>query len=217
MAFCNSCGAALSPGTQFCNKCGAAVAGAAPVSAPPVVAPAPTGGSSGLKIVLIVIAVIVGIGVLCIALIGFVGYHFARNTHVKQEGDKVKVETPFGTFSANDPEQAVRDLGVDVYPGAEVQRNGAASITVAGIRTVAARFESSDPVDKVCSFYKSKFPNATVTSSEQNRCTIVSSNKTNSDVTSNNGKDSITINVEARGDGTQFQVTHVSKTSASSE
>lgn len=213
MAFCNSCGTALNPGTQFCAKCGAAVAGAAPVSAPPVVAPAPAGGSSsGLKIVLIVIAVIVGIGVLCIALIGFVGYRFAHNTHVKQEGDKVKVETPFGTFSANDPEQAVRDLGVDVYPGAEVQKSGAASVTVAGIRTVTASFESSDSVDKVCAFYKSKFPNATVTSSNGNTCTIVSNDRTNND-----GKNTTTINVEPSGDGAKFQLTNVSKASTSSE
>jgi|ERR1700722_12075576 len=211
MAFCNSCGTALSPGTQFCNKCGAAIAGAAPVASPPV-APAPTGGSSGLKIVLIVIAVIVGIGVLCVALIGFVGYRFAHNTHVKQEGDKVKVETPFGTFSANDPEQAVHDLGVDVYPGGGVQKSGAASVTVAGIRTVTASFESSDSGDKVCTFYKSKFPNATVTSSNGNACTIVSNDRSNSD-----GKNTITINVEAVGDGTKIQLTHISKTSVSSE
>jgi hypothetical protein len=212
MAFCNSCGAALNPGTLACSRCGVAIAGAAPVPAPPAVVPAPTGGSSGLKIVLIVIAVIVGIGVLCIALIGFVGYHFARNTHVKQEGDKVKVETPFGTFSANDPEQAVRDLGVDVYPGAEVQKNGSASVTVAGIRTITASFESSDSVDKICAFYKTRFPNATVTSSNGNTCTIVSNDRTNSD-----GKNTITINVEGVGDGTKFQLTHVSRTSASSE
>jgi hypothetical protein len=215
MAFCNSCGAALNPGIKFCNKCGAAVAGGPAVpagtTATPAAPPTPTGGSSALKIILIVFAVIVTLGILGIATIGFIGYRFAKNSHVKQEGDKVKVETPFGTFSANDPEQAVRDLGVDVYPGAEVQKNGAASVTVAGIHTVTASFESSDSVDKVCSFYKAKFPSATVTSSDQNRCTIVSSDRA-----LNEGKNSITINIESSGDNTKFQVTNVSKTSGSS-
>src|SRR5208282_517290 len=206
MAFCNSCGAALSPDTKFCNKCGAAIAGGAPAAAaPPPVAPSPAGGSSALKVVLIVIAVIVGIGVLGITTIVFVGYHIAKTAHVTQEGGKVKVDTPFGTFSANDPDEAVRELGVEVYPGAQVQKNGAASITVGGMHTVTANFESSDSADQVCAFYKSKFPTATVTSSDRNRCSIVSN------VVSSAEKNSITINVEASGDGAKFQIANISK------
>src|SRR6266568_2175080 len=65
MAFCNSCGATLSAGTKFCNKCGAAVAAAAPTpGVTPASVPPTTGGSSALKIILIVVAVIVGIGIL---------------------------------------------------------------------------------------------------------------------------------------------------------
>src|SRR5271168_2994089 len=124
MAFCNSCGAALNSGANSCTKCGAAIAGGAPTAAAPVpVAPAPARGNSALKVVLIVIAVIVGIGVLGITTIVFVGYHIAKGSHVTQDGDKVKVDTPFGTFSANDPDDAVRELGVEVYPGAQVQKN----------------------------------------------------------------------------------------------
>jgi hypothetical protein len=211
MAFCNSCGAALTPDTKFCSKCGAAIAGGAPVvAAPPPVAPPPAGGNSALKVVLIVIAVIVGIGVLGIATIVFVGVHIAKGSHVTQEGDKVKVDTPFGTFSANDPEAAIHELGVDVYPGAEVQKNGAASVTVAGIHTVTANFASSDSADKVCDFYKSKFTTATVTSSDRNRCSIVSN------VVSGDEKNSMTINVESNGDGAKFQIAHVSRKASSS-
>jgi hypothetical protein len=206
MAFCNSCGATLSPGTKFCNKCGAVASGGpSALAVPPPTSP--TGGSSALKIILIVVAVIVGIGILCIATVGIVGYRIAKSAHVRQEGDHVKVETPFGNVeTSKDPEQAAKDLGIDIYPGAEVQKNGASSATFGAIHTVTANFESSDPVDKVCAFYKTKFPNAMATTSDQNRCTIVS----------NEQKNIVTVNVEPSGDGSKFQITNVSKKSTSS-
>ena len=207
MAFCNSCGATLNPGMKFCNKCGAANSAgpSAPAVTPATLAPAPTGGSSALKIILIVVAVIVVIGIFAVASVGFFAYRVAKSAHVTQEGDHVKVETPFGSVSANDPEQAAKDLGIDIYPGAEVQKNGASSMTFGSIHTVTAAFASSDSLDKVCSFYKSKFPNAMSTSSDQNRCTIVS----------NDQKNMVTVNIETNGDGSKFQITNVSKKSAS--
>ena len=206
MAFCNSCGASLAPDTKFCSKCGAAVTGTAAGASASAPAPTPPAGSSAVKTILIVVAVIVGIGVLAVAGIGVVGYHFAKNSHVTQEGDRVKVETPFGTFSANDPEQAAKDLGVEIYPGAEVEKSGAASARFGDVHTVTANFQSSDSVDKVCSFYKSKFPAPTVKASDQNHCTIVS----------NDPKNMITINVQASGNATNFQIAAVIKKAASS-
>lgn len=209
MAFCNSCGATLTEGTKFCNKCGAAVVPGPSAPAPRAAAtPAatPKGGSSALKIVLIVVAVIVAIGIIGIATVGFIGYRIARSSRVTQQGNNVKVETPFGTVeSSSDPARVAQDLGVDVYPGAQVQKQGASSATFGGVHTVAARFESSDPVDKVCSFYKSRFPSAMVNSSDQNRCSIVSTDQRNM----------ITINIEASGGTTNFQITNVSKKAVS--
>jgi uncharacterized OB-fold protein len=211
MAFCNSCGATLNPGTKFCNKCGAAVA--AGVSAPGATSTvastpppaAPTGGSSALKVILIVVAVIVLIGILGIATVGIIGYRIAKSSRVSQNGDHVKVDTPFGSVeTSKDPDQAAKDLGVDLYPGAEVQRNGASSVSMGSVHTVTALFESSDSPDKVCSFYKSRFPGAMMTTSDQNRCTIVS----------NNQRNMITINVEASGEGAKLQITNVSKKSS---
>jgi len=207
MAFCNSCGATLSPGTTFCNKCGAVVSGGVPT--PPVTPPAaaPTGGSSALKIILIVVAVIVVIVIIGMASVGFVAYRVAKRAHVRQEGNNVKVETPFGNVeTSQDPQQAAKDLGIDLYPGASVQKNGASSATFGSIHTVTANFESSDPVDKVCAFYKSRFPNAMATTSDQNRCTIVS----------NDQKNMVTINIEPNGDASKFQITNVSKKAPSS-
>jgi zinc ribbon protein len=208
MAFCNSCGATLTPGTKFCNQCGAVVAAgsSAPgVASPsPPAAPAPTGGSSALKVILIVVAVIVGFGILGVATVGIIGYHIAKRSHVSQSGDHVKVETPFGSVeTSKDPDQAAKDLGIDLYPGAEVQRNGASSASFGGIRTVTAMFDIHDAPDKVCSFYKSRFPGAMVTTSDQNRCTIVS----------NNQKNMVTINIQVSGDTTRLQITNVTKKS----
>jgi hypothetical protein len=217
MAFCNSCGATLNPGTQFCNKCGAAVTGPSQPATPQTPqtagyaatpAPAATGGSNALKIVLIVVAVIVVIGIIGLAGLGFVAHHFiTKNVHVTQDGNQVKVDTPFGKMETNkDPDQVARDLGVDIYPGAQVEKNSAATATFGGMHTVAASFESSDSLDKVCAFYKSKFPNAMVSTSAVNRCTIVSSDQ----------KNMITINIEAKGDATKIQISNVSKASGSS-
>src|SRR4029077_6618218 len=139
-------------------------------SATTVPAP-PQGSGNGLKIVLIIVGVILVIGVLGLGALTFVGLRIAKHTHVKQEGEHVKVETPFGSVeSTKDPEQAAKDLGIEIYPGAEVRQNGAASATLGNLHTVNAEFDSSDSVDKVCNFYKSKFPNATVSSSNEQPC-----------------------------------------------
>jgi hypothetical protein len=203
MAFCNSCGATMTEGTRFCNKCGAPVAG--PAAPTPTTTPAPgtapaAGSSSALKTILIVVGIIMLIGVLGITAVSFVAYHFAKRSHLTQEGDHVKVETPFGTAeTSKDPEEAAKDLALDIYPGAEAQKEGASTATIGSVRTVSVSFDSDDPVDKVCTFYKGKFPHANVSTSDQNRCTIVS----------NDPRNMITINVEPNGDGARFQIVNV--------
>jgi hypothetical protein len=220
MAFCNSCGTALSPGTRFCNKCGATVLASAPASAFKPAAPAssapvpaapvqtkPSQGGSALKIVLIVVGAIVLIGILGVASLGLFAWRVARHSHVRQEGDNVRVETPFGTVeSTNDPQEAARNLGVDLYPGAKVLKNGTASASFGGVHSVTVSLESDDSVDKVSSFYKSKFPNAMVTSSDSNQSTIVS----------NERKNLITINIKADGDRTKILITNLTGKSGSS-
>ena len=206
MAFCNSCGASLADGTKFCNKCGAAASGAAPaMSAATVGAPAPVptkGGSGALKIILIIVAVIVVIGILAVGAISFIGYRIAKSAHVHQNGDDVKVETPFGNVeTTKDASKAASELGIDIYPGAEVQKDGASSASFGSIHTVTAMFTSSDNLDKVCAFYKEKYPNAMASTADQNHCTIVS----------NDNKNMVTINVDSAGDGSKFQVTNVTK------
>ena len=205
MAFCNSCGAQLAEGTKFCGKCGAGITGAP--ATPQAIAPGPppsTGSSSALKIVLVIVGVIVLIGVLGVATIGIIGYRIAKSARVSQKGDNVKVETPFGNVeTSSDPEQTAKELGVEIYPGAEVQKTGTASVTFGSLHTVTANFESSDSVGKICDFYRSKFPNATVQSSDQTHCTLVSGEKGNS----------TTITVQSSGDGSKFTIVALTKKS----
>ncbi len=214
MAFCNSCGANIVPGTRFCNKCGAAILAstAAPAAAPPVVAgsapPAtavPPSGGGALKAILIGVGVIVLVGILAVASLGFFAWRVARHTRVRQNGDNVRVETPFGTVqTTNDPQAAARDLGVDLYPGAQALKEGATSATFGTVHTASLNFETSDSVDKVCSFYKPKFPHAMVMTTEANQCTIVS----------NDQKNMITITVKGESDKTRIVITNVSKSGA---
>lgn len=218
MAFCNSCGAALTAETRFCNKCGAAVlaSSVAPGVSTPAVPPAPVAyappapaqGGGALKVILIVVGVLMLMGFLGIASAGFFAWRVAHHAHIRQEGDNVKVETPFGSVeTTKDPGQAARDLGVDIYPGAEVLKNGAATATFGGVHTASLSSESDDSVDKVASFYKAKFPNAMVTTSDTNRCTIIS----------NDHNSMITVNIQGEGGGkTKIQITNVRKDGNSS-
>jgi hypothetical protein len=220
MAFCNSCGANIVAGTRFCNKCGAAVltstlpplasppaVGSAPPtpSTPPVATPAPSSGGGALKAILIVVGVIVLVGILGLASLAFFALRVAHRTRVRHDGDNVKVETPFGTVeTTKDPQDAARNLGVDLYPGAQVMKEGSVSMTFGNVHTAALTFETSDSVDKVCSFYKPKFPNAMAVSSDDNQCNIVSHDQ----------KNMITINVKTENGKTKIVISNVSKSNA---
>ena len=200
MAFCNSCGATLEAGARFCPKCGSAV----PVSAavPAIVPSTPAAssqGSSALKIILIVVAVIVVLGILGIGTLTFMVRRIAHKSHIENKDGNVRVETPFGTVqSTNDPDEASRNLGIDLYPGARVLKGNTAS--VGGMHTVEAEFESGDSADKVSAFYSSEFPNANVTTKDQNRYTIVSTDK----------KNLITISIEPQDGKTRIRIANVS-------
>jgi uncharacterized OB-fold protein len=221
MAFCNSCGTSIVPGTRFCSKCGAPIlastiplAGAVastPVSSiPPTSAPptATTQGGGALKAILIVVGVVVLVGVLGLVSLGVFAWRVAHHAHVHQDGNNVKVETPFGSVeTSQDPGEVARNLGVELYPGAEVLKNGANSATFGGIHTVSLNSESSDSVDKVASFYKPKFPNAMVTTSDAGRCTIIS----------NDHRNMVTINIEAQGGKTKIRITSVTHNSDSAD
>lgn len=174
MAFCNSCGATLEPGAEFCNKCGAKQAAPSPASpaattAAGTTAP-PAQGGSALKIILIVVAVIVGLGIIGVGTVSYIAYRAVKGTRVEQSGGKVKVETPFGKVeTSDDSADVIRDLGVDVYPGAQILDKESAIMNIGGMRTATAQFETSDSVEDVANFYRQKYPNANYTANNDNR------------------------------------------------
>ena len=199
MAFCNSCGATLEAGARFCPKCGTTVpmAGAVPATVPPASA-MPAQGSGALKIILIVVAVIFVVGVLGVGTLVFVVRRVAQNSHVRNRDGNVRVETPFGTVqSTNNPDEASRNLGIDLYPGARVLKGNTASI--GGMHTVEAEFESDDPAEKVMAFYSSKFPNANVTTKDRDHYAIVSTDNNNL----------ITIKIEPEDGKTRIKIANV--------
>jgi hypothetical protein len=211
MAFCNACGANIAEGAGFCGKCGAAQLGeTGPRRAPTFPAGEPTGGptlgaptphGNTLKPLLIALGIILVIAGVAIAALTIIGLQIARQTRVRNRDGNVRIESPFGTVeTTNNPVDLGRQLGVDVYPNAQVLRGKVANINVAGMHTVAAEFETNDPPDKVADFYKSKLPNATVSVSGEDHCSIVSTEKNNL----------VTINIEPHGAGTWIKVANIS-------
>jgi hypothetical protein len=197
MAFCNSCGATLEAGARFCPKCGAAIPLAAAI--PSAAAAASPQGSGALKIILIVVAVIFVLGILGIGTLTFVVRRIAHHHRIDSNDGNVRVETPFGTVqSSNNPDEASRNLGIDLYPGARVLTGNSA--TIGGMHTVEAELESDDPAEKVMAFYTSKLPSANVTTKDQNHYTIVSTDK----------KNLITINIQPQGSRTRITIANVS-------
>ncbi len=82
-AFCVSCGNPLADGAKFCSKCGATqpAAPAAAVSAPAPAAPASTGMSTGMKILIGVLAffmfLILAVAGSCV----YIGYRVKQKAH----------------------------------------------------------------------------------------------------------------------------------------
>jgi len=202
MAFCNSCGATLDAGAKFCNKCGTTQPTAPPSSTTPVaMTSAAPKSNNALKIILIVVAVIVGLGVLGVGVASFVAYRIATHTRVHNRDGNVRVETPFGTVqTSTDPDEAARNLGIDVYPGAQVVKGSSSNMNMGNMHTASAEFESNDPVSSVAEFYKSKLPGANVVSSSSDHYSIISTEK----------KNMLTINIEPRDGKTRIQIARVS-------
>lgn len=199
MAFCNSCGSTLEPSQKFCPKCGAANPGSS-ASAASSAQPIGAQGASGTKIIVIAVAVIVGLMILGMGVASLIAWQIARHSHVETSGENVKVETPFGTVeTSRNAEDAARNLGVDVYPGAKALKDNAGTVTMGNMTTTDAEFETSDPVDKVADFYKQHYPNANVTHAED-EYTIVSTSKDSA----------ITINIKPRQGTTHIVIANIS-------
>ena len=165
--FCTKCGASLAEGVKFCTKCGAAVGGTAPAATPPAApaaaphaaarpAAAPAGGTSAVKIVLIVVAVFVGLGILGAAALWLGLWRLSRAVDVDRSG-QVSISTPTGKVTVGAPQRPVTEaeLGVPLYPGAK-QQEGALQIAGEEGSMHTYVFKTSDSQQQVMAFYRER-------------------------------------------------------------
>src|ERR1700734_1052594 len=109
----------------------------------PVAAPPPKQGSSALKIVLIVLAIFVVLGLLVAGVVGYGIYKVAHAVHTAANG-QVTIGTPGSGFSANTGQTiSESDLGIAIYPGSP-QGQGSLHMAIAGKTMVSANYLTSD-------------------------------------------------------------------------
>jgi hypothetical protein len=118
------------------------------------IAPPPKQGSSAVKIILIIVAVIVCLGIAVVGVIGYGVYRVSKAVRQDVTTGKVSIDTPNGPISAiSDATLTEADLGTAIYPGAE-QAKGSAKLNLGGGPMVTGVFVTSDPKEKVIAFYK---------------------------------------------------------------
>lgn len=126
----------------------AAVQPPAPPYAPPAapyaqgVYPPPKKGPSALKIVLIIVGIIVGLGIIAAGFVGYAVYKVAKSANMTTSSQPV----------------TAADLGVPPYPGAVQGKS--VRMTIMGKDMITANFVAADPKDQVIAFYKSNLPGA---------------------------------------------------------
>ncbi len=173
---------------------------------PPVGAPPPKSGPSALKIILIIVAIFVGLGIIGAGIIGYGIYRVAHSIHKDANGD-ITINTPKGAISANPNETfTASDLGIAIYPGA-TQQKGGLRMTMAGKSMVTATFLTPDAPDKVMTFYKGLAgPNAQIMSAGSGGV-----------ITMQSGSNSVTVTVsQSSGENNgETQITIVNSTSSS--
>jgi len=168
-----------------------------------VAVPPKPGGSSALKIVLIIVAILVGLGLLGAGVVGYGIYRISKAVHGNSSTGEVTLNTPGGTISTNPTQTFTADeLGTDVYPGAQPGK-GSMRMNLGGSSVVAANYVTSDSKDKVIAFYKDKLGSEAQTmETAEGAIFTVSKNK----------DDSIMLNITQKpnqADGkTQIHITH---------
>jgi len=98
---------------------------------------------------------IIGGGILVLIVCGLLLASFIiRRVHVRQEGDKVEIETPVGAVKVN---KEAPSTGLPVYPGATAEKSEGANIEFSGNDTRAGiaveKFHCSDSREKVQAWY----------------------------------------------------------------
>ncbi len=130
---------------------------------PPVPPAPPRTGSNVLAIVLLVLALIVLVSVVTV----WTGLRFLSRSvqvHVndgRSDKKEVSIQTPVGSLEVRkDVDEA--QLGLPIYPGAKrLKDHDTATVKMEfggeeNVRVVVAKFETSDPIEKVRNFYRER-------------------------------------------------------------
>jgi hypothetical protein len=152
-----------------------------------------------VKIVLIVLAIIVGLAILAGAGMTFFAWKLARSVKVSTRGDEVSINSPFGKVeTSKDAAEIAKRLGVDVYPGA-MAIEGSGAVTIGNLKTATAIFESGDTPAKIADFYKARFPRHQIAAENEEQHTLLVAS----------GGSMITIQIEPAGRRTRITISQV--------
>lgn len=175
---------------------------------PPAPLPAKSGGSTALKVILIIVGVFVFLVVLVVAAVGYGIYKVRKAIHVNSSTGAATLSMPGMSMNA-DPGMKFTssELGTDIYPGAETAKSGNMRMNIAGSSVVAATFLTSDAKEKVVDFYKDKL-GSEATSMDFGPSALLTLKKNDHDQLT------VTISQEANQSGgkTQIHIQHTTVT-----
>lgn len=124
LSICGLCGGFISLDTGRCSSCG---------SAPQVKQSGPR------KNVMIVVALVVGLGALCAGVLGFIGWRMMTDTTSGQAANVSETE-----------------LGVRLYPGSVLDAKSVLRVKTEHTESVSAQYATSDSASKVESYFQEK-------------------------------------------------------------
>ena len=158
------------------------------------------GGSSALKIILIIVAVVIGLGIICIGALGYFAHRVYKSTVIQDSNGHTRIKSPIGNVeTSDDPDEAAKNLGVDIYPGSTVVKGSTSNVVFGKAHTSTAQFETSDPPASVAEFFKTKYPGAIYSSSDTNHFSLVAGGK----------QDITTINIEPEDGKTRVAISRI--------
>jgi hypothetical protein len=98
------------------------------------------------------------------------GFFLFHTIKVRNAGDEVHVDTPFGSVNVQHGNNGrPESLGIPLYPNSKVAgKGGTANVDFSEVfgdkdlHIVAGKWETTDPIDKVQKYYEDKFPDISV-------------------------------------------------------
>jgi hypothetical protein len=222
--FCTSCGSPVEESIKFCPKCGvqlgtppapAPAAGPAPAPASgtmggPVAAPAPTRkGGSGMKIILIIVAVFLVLGILGAAAGIYLVYRTRQKVSTMIETAKTEsmrkgsADIHVGKGGAGSEAAEAASQDVPPYPNSTATEEGG-TFSLGGQGAVSGQeYETSDSVEQVLAFYKQKLGSKIVIHEAEGNAMFT--------LATDNGLTTVTITRDEQEGKTKINISRIGK------